>query len=146
MLYCGYSGVGKSTYCKKVDGIDLDSSVFKKEPNWEVGYIAEACKRHALDGKDVFISAHREVIEMLLKLEIDFVLLMPDGSKEEWLSRLSFRYFQNRTDGNKRAILDCSVNFDKDMAYYNSLTCKKVKIKLKPIQTDLEEKLLYLYR
>lgn len=141
MIYCGYSGVGKTTYCKKVDGIDLDSSNYFKRKGWEVGYCNDAVKKSA-DGKDVFISAHQEVIQYLTKNNIDFVLIIPDGNKNEWLSRLYFRYYQNQTDGNRNAIWDCAKNFDEDMAYYNTLNCKIIKVHALKIQTDLEEKLL----
>ena len=34
MIYSCYSGTGKTTLCKKIDGFDLDSSAYSKEPNW----------------------------------------------------------------------------------------------------------------
>ena len=141
MLYCGYSGVGKTTFVQKVDGIDLDSSSYEKKNNWEENYVKDAIKK-GIDGKTVFISAHRKVVEYCLKNNIDFVLIIPNASKEEWVSRLIFRYFQNRTDGNFNAVKDCLDNFEEDMLYYNQIECKKIKVNAKEIQTDLEEKIL----
>lgn len=143
MLYCGYSGVGKTTLCAETDGIDLDSSNFEKVENWEAGYISMASKL-AVDGKDIFLSAHPCVIEMLMKLELDFVLIIPDGNKDEWVARLAFRWAQNKTDGNLKALADCVQNFEKDMEYYHNLNCRKIKVHAKKIQTDLKKQLLQL--
>lgn len=143
MLFCGYSGVGKTTLCAETDGIDLDSNTFKKVKNWQVNYIYTARKIEA-DGKDVFLSAHPCVIETLMKLKVNFILIIPDGSKEEWIARLMFRWARNKTDGNLKALMDCIQNFEKDMQYYNNLNCRKIKVCAKKIQTDLKDKLLQL--
>ena len=143
MIYSCYSGTGKTTLCKKIDGFDLDSSAYSKEPNWAKKYCEDA-KRLSADGKKVFISAHKEVIKYLIKHKIEFVLCIPDGSHAEWLSRLVFRYCQTPTDGNRNAVIDCVKNFDSDMAFYKTLNCPIIKVKAKSIQTDLEEKVLKL--
>lgn len=126
MIYCGYQGCGKSTYCRNhpTTTIDLDSSMFKKHTNWEKGYVMIA---HELSngGKDVFISAHREVIEFLLAQHICFELLIPAQNPKAWRNRLEFRYNINPTQGNMNAILDFDKNYDKDMEFYASVNCIK---------------------
>ena len=92
MIYWGYQGSGKSTYCRNNPNttVDLDSSAFVKVAGWEENYVRTAV---ALAGnKNVFISAHRVVIEYCMKNSIPFVVLAPSQSKEAWRSRLEFRY------------------------------------------------------
>ena len=73
MLICGYQGVGKSTYCRNnpETTVDLDSSNFKKTDNWEENYIKTALGFVGND-KNVFISAHKVVIEYLIANNIPF--------------------------------------------------------------------------
>ena len=48
MIYCGYQGCGKSTYCRTHNNtVDLDSSFFKKVDKWEENYINIA-KEHLM--------------------------------------------------------------------------------------------------
>ena len=126
MIYCGYQGCGKSTYCRNHADVtvDLDSSMFKKHEGWEANYIAIA-KQFSDFGKKVFISAHRVVIQYLLDNGIDFELLLPEQNERAWRSRLEFRYNINPTQGNMNAILDFDKNYEKDMAFYESLDCVK---------------------
>lgn len=117
MIICGYQGVGKSTYCRnhKDTAIDLDSSNYTKTENWEIEYIKDAMR---YKDKKVFISAHKNVINVLLTLGIGFELLIPSLNKETWRSRLEFRYNKNPILPNLKAIRDFEKNFEKDMSFY----------------------------
>ena len=119
MIYCGYQGVGKSTYCRNNPNttVDLDSSNFEKVDNWYVDYV-ETAVRLSKD-KDVFISAHKEVLAYLRRQDYYFELIVPEDSKELWAKRLEFRYFKNPTIANLKALHDFNLNFDKDMDLYN---------------------------
>lgn len=106
MIYCGYQGSGKSTYCRNNPNttVDLDSSAFVKVAGWEENYVRTAV---ALAGdKNVFISAHRVVIEYCMNNNIPFVVLAPSQSKEAWRACLEFRYHKNphsrKLQGNRR--------------------------------------------
>lgn len=127
MLYCGYQGSGKSTYCRNnpLDTIDLDSSNFQKVQGWEKTYIEKAL---TYKNKKVFISAHRVVIEYLLKNNIEFELLAPGMNKKAWQSRLEFRYYKNPILPNLKAVNDFKENYDKDIKYYMSLENQGVKV------------------
>lgn len=126
MIYCGYQGCGKSTYCKKhpTTTIDLDSSSFYKIDGWEENYIKVA-NTLSRAGKKVFISAHQVVINKLIEKGIEFELLLPTQNKKIWKSRLELRYNINPTQGNKNALMDFEQNFDKDMAFYADLNVVK---------------------
>lgn len=144
MIYCGYQGVGKSTYCRNNPSttVDLDSSNFKKLEGWEKEYIAVA--KHFSDlGKKVFISAHRVVIEELIAQGIEFQVLVPAMDKMAWKSRLEFRYFKNPTVPNIKAIHDFVLYYDSDMQYYNTLVNRGIIVKriTATIVTDITENL-----
>lgn len=126
MIYCGYQGCGKSTYCRnhQATTIDLDSSMFVKREGWEADYVAIA-KGFSDFGKKVFISAHKVVISYLLNNGIDFELLIPEQNPKAWRSRLEFRYNLNPTQANMNAILDFDKNYETDMAFYASVDCVK---------------------
>lgn len=129
MLYCGYQGVGKSTYCRNNPNttIDFDSSAFVKSEGWEQGYVQAAVNMGA--EKNVFISAHRVVIEYCMKNNIPFVILAPSQNKEAWRARLEFRYHKNPSVPNFKAIADFEQNFDADLAYYRYLERMGVKVR-----------------
>lgn len=139
MIYCGYSGCGKSTYCKKhpETTIDLDSSSFAKTPGWELYYITKAVEL-SQTGKHVFISAHQTVIKCLQKYNIPFELFLPAYNKAVWGQRLRLRYALNPTQCALNAIKDFEENFDSDMAFYNALTCTKHYIQAH-IVTNIED-------
>jgi hypothetical protein len=138
MIYCGYQGCGKSTYCRNNPDttIDLDSSNFVKKDKWENLYVALA---HSLSfaGYNVFISAHQVVINRLIEEGIVFELLIPEQNPKAWRNRLEFRYNINPTQANMNAILDFDKNYEKDMAFYETLTCKKHYISAR-IVTDID--------
>ena len=143
MIYCGYQGVGKSTYCRNHPNttIDLDSSAFKKEELWEVAYVNQALALMYSTGKDVFISAHSCVIEQLASLDAPLIILIPGMNKDAWKSRLEFRYYKNPTEPNLKAVYDFIKNFDKDMEFYKE--CETAGCKVKKVTatviTDIED-------
>lgn len=139
MIYCAYSGCGKTTYCKKHPDttFDLDSSSFKKEENWEVVYVSIA-RILSESGKNVFISAHQVVIKYLIANKIDFELILPSHEKEIWSKRLGLRWEMTRTQGNWNAFVDCNENFEKDMKFYESCDCVKHYVEAH-IVTNIEE-------
>jgi len=139
MIYCGYQGCGKSTYCRNNPNttVDLDSSYFKKTEDWESNYVAIANLLNE-NGKNVFISAHQVVINKLVSLGITFELLLPAQNERAWRSRLEFRYNANPTQANMNAILDFDKNFKKDMEFYKTVNCKKHYISAK-IVTNISD-------
>lgn len=139
MIYCGYQGCGKSTYCKANPDttVDLDSSAFVKREGWEEIYV-QIAKTISELGKNVFISAHRQVIEYLTANKIPFELLIPAQNPKAWRNRLEFRYNINPTQGNLNALLDFDKNFETDMAFYASLDCVKHEVSAKVI-TNIDE-------
>lgn len=140
MIYCGYQGCGKSTYCRTHENtVDFDSSAFKKSADWEALYVNMA-KVMSDSGKNVFISAHHEVLNYLLLNAIPFELFVPAHDKEVWRKRLEFRYFKNPTTPNLKAIADFEQNFERDMDFYDTLENSGVVIHRVSarIATDLE--------
>ena len=129
MIYCGYQGVGKSTYCRNNPNltVDLDSSMFTKEEGWENGYVEKA-NEISNNGKQVFISAHPIVIETLIAKGYKFAVLIPSMDKMVWKTRLEFRYLKNPSRPNLNALNDFVLNYDRDMAYYHNLENRGVKI------------------
>ena len=115
MIYCGYQGCGKSTYCKAHPDttIDLDSSNFPKVDKWEYNYIAVARELELTTNKAIFISAHQCVINALRALHIPFEVFVPAHDKEAWRHRLAFRYNNAPHQCNFNALADFEKNFEK---------------------------------
>ncbi len=136
MIYCGYQGCGKSTYCREHPNtaFDLDSSMFVKRDKWEVNYVAVATSINN-SGKDVFISAHKEVIKYLISQKIKFELLIPAQNAKAWRNRLEFRYNINPTQANLNALLDFDKNYESDMEFYATLKCIKHEISARIVTT-----------
>lgn len=130
MIYCGYQGCGKSTFCRAFpkDTFDLDSSAFTKVNGWEENYVRTAMEI-TKTGKKVFISAHQEVITYCIDHNIPMVVLAPSQSKEAWRARLEFRYHKNPIIANFRAIADFEQNFEKDLAFYRELENRGVDVR-----------------
>lgn len=129
MIYCGYSGCGKTTYClaHPDTAIDLDSTHWEKVEGWEKEYI-----NHALSlskDKDVFISAHYAVIEYCRAQNIPFTIIAPACDRQEWQSRLEFRFYGCRTLSNWKALADFEMNFERDIEYYNRLQAEGIPVK-----------------
>lgn len=144
MIYCGYQGCGKTTYCKEHSNcVDLDSSNVKKDKCWFIHY-CETAKRLSESGQKVFISAHRQVIDYLLENEIKFEILAPAETKMAWRTRLELRYHQHQTLPNLKAIADFDQNYEKDMEWYKYceefLGIKVHWIKAK-VRTNLEQEI-----
>lgn len=143
MIYCGYQGCGKSTYCRTFPDttVDLDSSAFIKTQGWEENYVRTAVAL-ATD-KDVFISAHRVVIEYCINNSVPFIILAPSQSKEAWRARLEFRYHKNPILANFKAIADFEQNYEKDLALYMELENKGVPVRWveATIITNITEKI-----
>ena len=139
MIYYGYQGCGKSTYCRNHPDttVDLDSSYFNKYDGWEINYINIA-NLLSESGKNVFISAHKVVINKLLNLGIQFELLIPSQNEKAWRSRLEFQHNTNPSQANMNAILDFDKNYQSDMAFYQSINCKKHHVSA-TIVTNIEE-------
>lgn len=140
MIYCAYSGCGKTTYCKTHStAIDLDSSLLDKRDGWEEEYtrIAETLSKHNFD---VFISAHPTVIKTLYARRASFLVIIPAENKDTWRARLLFRALQNPTSGNVNALNDFDCNYDKDMKYYTEEMPKSIKLLRihAKVNTDLE--------
>lgn len=138
MIYCGYQGVGKSTYCRNNPNttVDLDSSNFKKVADWYVDYVKTAINL-SKSGKKVFISAHKEVICYLIYCgECDFELIIPADNKELWAKRLEFRYTKNKTVPNLKAIHDFNLNFEEDMHFYYDMS-KIYNIKIHKVTSKI---------
>lgn len=129
MLICGYQGVGKSTYCRNnpETTVDLDSSNFKKTDKWEENYIKTALG-FVGNNKNVFISAHKVVIEYLIANNIPFKVLIPNEKKDVWRTRLEFRYNKNKTFANLKALYDFDLHYEEDMTYYNDLEKRGVSV------------------
>lgn len=130
MIYCGYQGCGKSTYCRDNPDttIDLDSSLFIKKDKWEEEYVKIASLLSEGCDKKVFISAHRVVIEYLIENNIPFELLLPAQNPKAWRNRLEFRYNINPTQANLNALVDFDKNYETDMEFYKHVQCKKYYI------------------
>ena len=128
MIYCGYQGSGKSTYCRNnpTTTIDLDSSAFAKTLGWEKLYVQTAVELGK--NKNVFISAHQAVIEYCIANHVPFAILAPAQSKEAWRARLEFRYYKNPTLPNFKAIADFEKHFDSDLNYYRNLENQGVTV------------------
>lgn len=138
MIYCGYQGVGKSTYCRNNPNttVDLDSSNFKKVTDWYVDYVKTAIAL-SKNGKNVFISAHKEVILYLIYYgKYDFELIIPADDKELWAKRLEFRYMKNKTVPNLKAIHDFNINFKEDMRFYDYVS-KTYNIKVHKVTSKI---------
>lgn len=140
MIYCGYQGCGKSTYCKAHPerAYDLDSSCIKdKGEGWEKRYIAMALHHQNFFGVDVFISAHQCVIKTLMEHNIPFKVFVPAHDKEAWRHRLAFRYECTPTQPNYNALADFDKNFENDMAFYDTLPIEKIHRVTAKVVTDL---------
>ena len=143
MIYCGYQGSGKTTYCRNnpTTTYDLDSSTFVKDEGWEQEYVQMAMELS--ERKDVFISAHKIVIEHCIKKKIEFAILAPSMNKDSWRARLTFRYNKKPTLANLKALIDFEQNFDNDINYYKSLENQGVKVHWieATVITNLSEKI-----
>lgn len=96
IIIAGFPGVGKSTYAKIYkDSIDLESSNFHwietpagkfQHPEWPMNYVnAIRILEENLNGnqvKYIFISTHKEVLDILLSYCVPFIVAYPTNKKE----------------------------------------------------------------
>lgn len=99
IVVCGFPGIGKSYACantEKYDLLDLDSSLFTKDPAWEFpeDYIKALDDVVGWEGEPdfIFMSAHAETRNELAKNNIPYVNAYPDAArKAEIVTRIAER-------------------------------------------------------
>ena len=157
-VICAFPGLGKSTFTKKHNGknglviLDSDSSDFSWV--WNLNHTRKSNVRNLdfpnnyiqhikdnLNSADIiFVSTHKEVVDALLKTDIEFEIVLPSPTRKEELLKLykdrgSDNEFINKMDENwnrwlneyismtmgfqLRDILGCDYYSD----YYRGLTC-----------------------
>lgn len=155
-VICAFPGLGKSTFTKKHNGenglviLDSDSSDFSWV--WNLNHTRKSNVRNLdfpnnyikhirdnLDSADIiFVSTHKEVVDALLKTDIEFEIVLPSSTRKEELLKLykdrgSDNEFINKMDENwnkwlneyismtmgfqLRSILGCDIYSD----YYRGL-------------------------
>lgn len=126
MIICGFYGIGKSYYVANkeragdLSTIEIDSSSIEKDgrPNWYSVYCDEAIGLSE-SGKNVFISAHPEVLKYILNnaKANDVIVAIPDDSDGiEWLSdRLYKRFKQTKTLKDGKALYASVVYGEKQI-------------------------------
>jgi hypothetical protein len=115
LIIIGYPAIGKSSLCKKIEGvIDLESSSFEidgnKINNWERVYcnVAEYLSRQ---GKIVFVSSHNTVQELLKNCGEFICAIYPSKDiKEIWINKLKLRYKKTKLEKDRRALLNVETN------------------------------------
>lgn len=118
----GYQGIGKSTlsfHNNRV--IDLESSHFfvdgKRADNWYIPYcnIARALCRQ---GYIVCVSSHKVVRDELVRKPADNqVIVCPSPElKEKWIRCLRYRYEQNDSTKNFKALRNAEDCYDENIA------------------------------
>lgn len=87
-IICGFAGIGKSTFMKMSDYVDLESTPFAK--NWDI--YSDVAIHMAKNGHRVMLSCHKELRDILLEKGADFEVIIPRiEDKEEYLSRYAER-------------------------------------------------------
>lgn len=112
MIIIGFPCIGKSSVANKpISGyffsgfIDLESSNFVKNDNWESEYCNVALDL-SNQGYNVFVSSHESVREYLSKFQDNYNIIevFPNFTMyDEWIRRLENRYRLDPSDKNKRA-------------------------------------------
>lgn len=101
-IIAGFPGTGKSHFCDQLkinNFFDSDSSNFswliengikKRHPEWPNNYIDHI--KSLPDNSIVFVSTHKEVLEALTKVDLFFIIVLPQKEcKEEYLKRYKER-------------------------------------------------------
>ena len=118
MIISCYPGVGKTKLAEmRVDIVDLDSSLFKKDfEHWEELYLKVATALSD-QGYVVLVSAHEEVRKWLLRNSKEkFGEIFPCAELyDEWVSRLRKRWEEDKTDENHRSYWRCKLNYYSDI-------------------------------
>ena len=130
MIIIGYLGVGKSTVSSRNPNyIDFDSSMFPKEEGWEKDYV-ERAEALSEQGFTVFVSAHKEVQDLLLNSKEKVIAVYPAvGMRHTWIKKLSERYDKTQFESDKRALERCVECFSFDIARMSNLPFKKIELK-----------------
>lgn len=149
MIVIGYPGIGKSTLAGRDRRyIDLESECFyidgERDSRWFIPYcnIAEDLSRH---GYIVFVSSHASVREHLSGSSENVVLVYPSiDLKDEWISKLTERYQDTRSDKDHRALLHVNNYYEEEVL--DMETNKRIPYELCfiDIDYDLEASLIYL--
>lgn len=141
MIIIGYPGIGKSTLARRnKDYIDLESSCFfinnKRPEDWQVIYckVAEDLSRQ---GKVVFVSSHKEVVDELLTTSEKVLAIYPDPKlKDEWIKRLKDRYEFTCLEKDRKAYQRALEHFDEDID--GMRRCLYIKIALQDMDYCLK--------
>lgn len=120
MIVIGYPGVGKSTLARKCSRcVDLESSAFFVEgirpDDWYVYYcsVAEDLSRQ---GKTVFVSSHKLVMDQLLESKENIIMIIPHFDlKDEWIEKLYDRYMMSFSEKDKKAFERARDHIDEDI-------------------------------
>ena len=116
MIIVGYQGVGKSTVAKNANGfIDLESGNFYvngvRDDNWYIVY-CQIAKHLSDQGYNVFMSAHKQVRDELLKYDVKRKLVYPSKILQEfWIDRLLKRWQKSALEKDRRAYLGAQQYF-----------------------------------
>lgn len=141
MIYVIYQGTGKSTLARNnVEYIDLESSMFwlhgKRIDEWEKVYVNIA-KDLSEQGKNVFLSSHKEVRKYLNDQNIEFITIYPALElKDKWIEKLENRYKLFPTDKNLRAFNYAKEHYEENI---KDLFKEKFVIEIIDINYDLEK-------
>lgn len=141
-IICGYSGIGKSYFCKmnKDRAIDLDSRWFEKKEGWEKMYIECAVAlTHVYDY--VLLTAHSSSVLLMDEIEdLKWYLVYPDITlKEEYRNRLEQR--EEQTQGWIDALIDF---YENQITKYNTLikNAKKIVLQKSEYLNDVIEQIV----
>lgn len=134
-VICAFPGLGKSTFTKKYNGknglviLDSDSSDFSWV--WNLNHTRKSNVRNLdfpnnyiqhikdnLDSADIiFVSTHKEVVDALLKTDIEFEIVLPSPTRKEELLKL----YKDRGSNNE-FINKMDENWNKWLNEYISMT------------------------
>ena len=130
MIVIVYLEIGKSTVSNKNPNyIDFDSSMFPKEEGWEKDYV-ERAEALSEQGFTVFVSAHKEVQDLLINSKEKVIAVYPAvGMRHTWIKKLSERYDKTQFESDKRALERCVECFSFDIARMSNLPFKKIELK-----------------
>lgn len=138
MIVSGYPGIGKSTLASKDPKyIDLESSIFwlrdeegnKYRPDKWAELYCRTAEWLSKQGYVVFVACHPAVRKRLAWGEERFVLIFPNASlKEEWLEKLSNRYYETNSDKDRKAYDRAELNFFFDITQLLNCNCERFVI------------------
>ena len=128
MIVVGYPGIGKSTLANQMSVIDLESSWFKRLPDWSDFYVemaAHLSKQHNV----VMVSSHPEVIEKVILSDEKACMIYPSLKLEnEWIKKVGERLLENPSQKNYRAYERAKKYFSSDIEDLQRYNIKKCEI------------------